>query len=243
MRNPDNVNTIESSTQSEQIIKLDNIPVYNIQDYDLDDPKDFRRFSNDVEKAVRTSFEYTEMVSFLRNYMNMNSCSIYSQVNNIETTSIKIHIHHEPITLYDIFIAVYNKRKDNHEPITVDMVAKEIMYNHYMLRVGLIPLAETVHELVHNQFIFIPSHAVFGKYWEFVELYKDYMEDGTISTLKNIEELSNDIAIKQASNILGKNLIYINADNVFEQTNIDEVKDLLKDRLNSYKKESVNNDH
>lgn len=61
-------------------------------------------------------------------------------------------------------MAVYNKRAAAKENISVDAVSKEVMYQHYMLRLGIIPLSETVYELVHNSFIFITTKAVFGKY-------------------------------------------------------------------------------
>lgn len=129
-------------------------------------------------------------------------------------------------------IAVYNKRVANREPITEDMVAKEVMYQHYMLRVGLIPLSETVHELVHNQFLFVPTSAVFGKYWEFVDIYKDYMDPNTISTLEKIEAISKEFNMNEANDILKTSLIYIDTNEVFDPLDLDKIKDSMKDRIN-----------
>ena len=117
------------------------------------------------------------------------------------------------------------------EPLTEDMVAKEVIFNHYKLRVGLIPLAETVHELVHNQYVFVPTTTVFGKYWEFVQIYGQYMDPECVETLKKIEEISKRYTMDEAGNILSTNLIYVNTDEVFGKTDLKEVKEMLKEKL------------
>ena len=233
MRNPNNIQVItEGNSAPSRVYKISNIPEYDYEDYNLYDPKQFKKYIDDIERNCRYSFEYNRWVYFLRENMNMNSCSIYQMVSNKETFKIKIHLHHEPITLYDMVIAVYNKRVANREPITEDMVAKEVMYQHYMLRVGLIPLSETVHELVHNQFLFVPTSAVFGKYWEFVDIYKDYMDPNTIATLEKIEAISKDFNMNEANDILKTSLIYIDTNEVFDPLDLDKIKDSMKDRIN-----------
>ena len=232
MRDPNNIIVMQNKDKVEETLTLNNVPEYDIEDYDLNVPKVFAKFISNVEKIVRNSFEYKQLVSFLRNYMNMNQCSFYKYVSNEENFNIKIHIHHEPITLYDIVVAVYNKRSALREPITEDMVAKEVMYNHYKLRVGLIPLAETVHELVHNQYIFVPTTAVFGKYWEFVDIYHDWIEPETLETLQKIEAISKKYSMDQANNILSRNLIYVNTDDSIGKVDLDEVRQLLQERIN-----------
>lgn len=238
MRKPENIiplDPMENTNSDVEIYKINSVPEYDIEDYDLTNPKDFKKFTDSVERIVRMSFEYRRFTKFLRENVDMNKCSFLENVNNIESFKIKIHIHHEPITLYDIVCAVYNKRCALHEPITEDMVAKEVMYNHYMLRVGLIPLSETVHELVHNQYLFIPTHAVFGKYWEFVDIYHDYIDPETLETLKKIEEVSKTYSIDQAKEILHTHFIHVDTDQVFGQTNLDDVKQTLEERLNEIK--------
>ena len=87
------------------------------------------------------------------------------------------------------------KKKSNHmsfynESLNVQMVAKEVMELHYKLIIGLIPLSETVHELVHNGFLFIPTTNVYGAYKDFVERYRVYMDPQLLKTLKEAEEAS-----------------------------------------------------
>ena len=95
---------------SNNVIQIKDLPPYEIQDYDLFDEKDFRKFINDVKKSVRNSLEYRQYVQYLRQYMNMNECSYFQNVNNMETSKIKIEIHHSPYTLEDIVRTVINKR-------------------------------------------------------------------------------------------------------------------------------------
>ena len=236
MRNPDNIMKVNTSNTKIEVYKIDSVPDFDIEDYDMTNPKDFKKFIDSVERIIRMSFEYRQAIKFLRENMNMNSCSLLDNVNNIESFKVKIHIHHEPITLYDIVMAVYNKRCAMHEPITEDLVAKEVMYQHYMLRVGLIPLSETTHELVHNQYLFIPTTAVFGKYWEFVELDHDYIEPETLETLKKIEEISKTYSIDQAKEILDLHLIQIDTSNEFGEVDMDKVKSALNERIDEIKK-------
>lgn len=178
----------ELATNIPNIIKLEELPAYEIQDYDIFDDKDFRKYVNDVKKCVRNSLEYRQYIQYLRNYMNLNECSFFQNVNNMDTSKIKIEIHHSPYTLEDIVTTVFNKRVFYGEPIDVEDVAKEVMYIHYFLMVGLIPLSETVHELVHNQYLFIPTNTVVGNYKEFEEIYGNWINDETKEKIKACED-------------------------------------------------------
>ena len=234
MRNPENINRLDITDTKTDTIKLSSIPEFEIEDWDLSDPKQFKKYINTIERIVRGSFEYRQFVGFLRDYVGMNKCSIYERVTNQDSFKVKIHIHHEPITLYDIVIAVYNRRAANREPLSEDMVAKEVMYQHYMLRVGLIPLSETVHELVHNQFIFIPTTAVFGKYWELVDIYHDYMEPETLDTLKKIEEISTNFNMDENKKVLETHMIHLDTSESYN-TDLDKVKQVLESRIDEIK--------
>lgn len=168
---------IDDNTIGEVMIMQD-IPEYDIEDYDLFNEKDFKRYIDDIERLVRSSMEYKEYVKYLRKYMDMNSSAFTKNINNIETTKIKIEIHHTPFTLFDIVMTVFNKRSRLHQSLDAEMVAKEVAYLHYLLVIGLIPLSKTEHKLVHNQALFVPIDKVLGNYEKFIDLYdKDIPED------------------------------------------------------------------
>jgi len=150
VRDPNNMIKSYEMEAPPTVIKMNEIPPYDLYDFDLNDEKSFKKYMQTIEKCVRQSFEYRALINFLREYMDMNQCAFYQNVNNTDTTKVHIEIHHEPLSLYDICLIVYNKRVAFNEPLDEEYVAKEVMYLHYNLMVGLIPLAETVHQLVYS---------------------------------------------------------------------------------------------
>lgn len=231
MRDPDNIKEIEEINEN-SIITFNELPEYDIEDYDLMDEKDFKKYIDDIEKKiVRNSFEYKQYIGYLRNYMDMNKCSFYKNVNNIDTFKIKIEIHHEPLTLYDICIIVYNKRVAMHEDLDPEMVAKEVMFIHYSMYVGLIPLAETVHELVHGQYLFVPTSKVFGFYRNFVEAYKPYFLPEQLDILDKIEEATERLDHDEYKKLLHINYIYIDASGAYDLPKASDVVTMMKSRL------------
>lgn len=169
-------------------IKIEDLPPYEIQDYDVFDEKDFKKYVNDIKKTVRNSLEYRQYIQYLRNYMNMNEDSFFENISNEENSKIKIEIHHTPYSLEDIVVTVFNKRVFYGEDLDVEEVAKEVMYIHYFLMVGLVPLSSTVHELVHNNFLFIPTDKVVGNYKEFEETYQHWIPEEVKEKVKARED-------------------------------------------------------
>ena len=230
MRNPNNIVTLDQQNENDfDIVQIAELGPVNTEVYDLMDEKDTKRYFADIERRVRQSFEYRKYVAYLRDNFDMNKCSIYENVSNADSFNIKIHIHHEPITLYDIVVTIYNKRKFFHEDLSIFMVAKEVMYVHYCLMVGLIPLAETVHELVHNQYLFIPTTKVFGHYKEFIRQYNDFLPEGLEATLKEIEKASDDY--EDQLQILEKHYIYLDTSDIQKQANLDKLEQNLRQRI------------
>lgn len=225
MRDPNLLNTINAS-ETPGIIKLDNIPEYDIQDYDLMDEKDFKKYIFDIERICRTSFEYKRYIKFLRENMQMNECSFYKNVSNVDTYKISIHIHHDPFDLYSICLIVFNKRLKFGESVEPELVAKEVMFLHYNLLVGLIPLAETPHELVHNNYLFIPVDMVLGKYYEFYNLYEPYMLPEQIEKYNEILEATRTLRLN--TDILDKNYIYLDMTGEYKLPPLDNIIDLLE---------------
>ena len=213
------------------VIQIHDIPDYNLYDYDLNDEKSFKKYIKSIESIVRTSYEYKAMRDFLINYMDMNQCAFYQNVNNTDSHRVRIEIHHEPLSLFDICVIVYNKRVAFNEPLDEEYVAKEVMYHHYNLMVGLIPLAETVHELVHGSYLFVPTSAVLGRYREFVEMYKPYMLPEQIETLEHIEEATKVYDSDDAKAILSTNYIYMDMSGAYAMPKMEDIAALLKGRI------------
>lgn len=231
VRDPNNMIKSYEMEAPPTVIKMNEIPPYDLYDFDLNDEKSFKKYIQTVEKCVRQSFEYRALITFLREYMDMNQCAFYQNVNNTDTTKVHIEIHHEPLSLYDICLIVYNKRVAFNEPLDEEYVAKEVMYLHYNLMVGLIPLAETVHQLVHAQYLFVPTTAVLGKYREFVDRYQPYMLPEQLETLEHIEEATKVYDSDDAKLLLSKNYIYIDMSGSYNLPKTEDIISMVKDRI------------
>lgn len=219
------------------VIKIpENVPDFEFEDYDLMDDKDREKYIVDLERHVRSSFEYRQMVQYLRDYMNMNSCAFIPNISNETSRRVRIEIHHSPFTLRDICCVILNKRMKNGEMLTIESVGYEVMFVHYSLMVGLIPLSETVHELVHTQYLFVPTNKVYGYYKAFVQTYYNYIDPELLDKLDELEKLTiagtyND-TYKQ---VLEKKYITIDMEGNNQFEKLHELQDMLKQRLSDIK--------
>lgn len=238
MRDPNLLKSVEINNNDVDILVIAHLPEYDIEDYDLFNEKDFKKYIIDIEKTCRISFEYRQMIKYLRDNMDMNKCSFYQNVNNIDTFKIKIHIHHEPLTLYDICIVVYRKRLKHKESLDVELVAKEVMFLHYKLMVGLIPLAETPHELVHNQYLFVPADVVLGHYGKFIDMYEEFFDPEQLYVLNNILEATN-VYNGEDTSILSKHFIYIDATGTYKLPALHVIQNILNTKINELKNSSI----
>ena len=219
------------------------VPEFNISDYDLSNPKELSKYFKSIERICRNSRTYKKLINFLRENVDMNKCSYFKNVDNIDTYSLKIHIHHTPLTLYDIVTTVYNKRLLNHESLSEMMVAKEVMWLHYNLFVGLIPLSETVHGSVHNGQAFIPTTKVYGMYKTFVKLYEPYMDKELLKVLSNMEEMSEDY--DTITKLLEVSPVFIDYEEGigFEFPNPQELSAVLSKKIKEMDKSEVSNQY
>jgi hypothetical protein len=235
MRDPLALKEAEIKDQKYTILKIDQVPEFDIQDYDLMDSKEFQKYISNIEKIVRSSFEYRTLIQYIRENMDMNKCSFFENVNNIDTSKVRIEIHHHPFTLYELVVIVYNKRQFMREPIDDELVAKEVMYLHYALLVGLIPLSETVHELVHNQYLFIPNDKVMGRYEEFYNLYKEFMTPEIIDVYERTVEFSKSYDIAKQNKLLDTSYIYIDLTGAYDIPTYQQVIDSMNNRIKHLK--------
>ncbi len=217
----------------ENVVKIPkDIPSMDIEDYDLMDAKDKEKYISDLERHIRSSYEYRAMVQYLREYMDMNSCAFLPNVTNETNRRIRIELHHSPFTLRDICVTILNKRMKNNEMLTIESVAYEVMYIHYSLMIGLIPLSETVHELVHTQYLFVPTDKVYGYYKQFVNTYYNYIDPEILDKLDELEKLTIDGKYNDMyKQVLEKKLITVDMEDNNQYEQLHELQDMLKERL------------
>ena len=223
------------------IVKIPkDIPIMDIEDYDLFDDKEREKYINDLERHVRSSYEYRNMVQYLREYMNMNSCAFIPNITNEVNRKIKIELHHSPFTLRDICVTILNKRMKNNEMLTIESVAYEVMFVHYSLMIGLIPLSETVHQLVHSQYIFIPTDKVYGYYKNFVKTYNDYIDPELLDKLDELERLTIAGTYNDSyKEVLEKKYITIDMEGNNQFDKLHELQESLKEKLSELRGESI----
>lgn len=194
------------------VMQMNMIPEYNIEDYNLDSDKDFEHYIKDIEKICRASIEYRSLINYLRENMDMNKCAFMQNISNADTFSIKIEIHHYPLTLYEIVKTIISKRKYFNEELEVEAVAMEVMYVHYFLMIGLIPLSETLHKLAHSGMLFIPLDNVIGDWRGFLEEYQGFIPEETINKIQSLEQRSLTTNLSNF-NLLAQNPILLQTPN------------------------------
>jgi hypothetical protein len=125
MIDPDGIQVQSTNLSNKITVHSNEIEPCDIECYYLEDEKEYEHFVRDIESQVRRSFEYKEMIKYLRDNMAMNKCAFLKDVSNSESFDIKIEIHHYPFSLRDIVEIVIRKRDYYKESLTVQMVAKK----------------------------------------------------------------------------------------------------------------------
>ena len=227
------VDNIKGQTGS--VITFGEIPEYDQEDYDLSSGKDFGKYLKDVEKDVRGSIEYRWFEKFLRDYYNMYVSGSFDSLTGLDS-GVKTEIHHTPFSLYDIVCIVYSKRSFYHEDVSLQMVAKEVMELHYKQLIGLYPLTQTEHEMVHNSFLFIPTYKIFGRYDIFKELYKPFIETDLLNTLDDIEDYSR-VAFdeEKQKSMLSQSNVFLDTSGAYSLPILDKLKGAMTNRIDQIK--------
>lgn len=232
MIDPDNIIIPEKNLQTE--IAVDKVPEFDSNVYDFEDPKDLKKYFTALERDIRSSFEYREMVQYLRNNFGMDQCS-FIKVSN-KDTKVRIEIHHYPFTLYDIVTIVYRKRVYYNEPLSLYLVSKECTMLHYKLLVGLISLSKTAHQLAHDGKLFIPVDHVLGRYRLFIDIYKQFCEPEQLETIERIELYSGEYSDLQDTNIFATNHITYNVYNEdYKLPDMASLQNRMVDRIQEIK--------
>lgn len=234
MIDPQNIRQpYEYLQEPQKVIKIDELPDCDLPDWDLNDPKEYLKYIKTLEKTVRGSFEYRAMINYLKQYANMTECAFYKNVSNSDTSAIKIEIHHGPFSLCDICEIVYRKRLSLYEDLDEHLVAKEIMYLHYNMCVGLIPLSATVHELVGNRYLFISPNNYYGNYKYFAEQYRPWILPEQFDVLERLENTPESDYEDIYKTLLSRQFIYADMNGLNQDINpsAQELVSMLKGRI------------
>ena len=207
------IHKFDTST-SKETVELEKLE-FESRFYDLGNDKQRFKYVSTIERLCRSSLEYKEFIEYLKNTLGMNYDSFFHKVSRstFPKARLRIEIHHEPFTLYDIVSIVLNDRLDNGEPYDMFTICDDVMRLHYEGKVGLIPLSETVHELVHSGKIFIPLQFIDIGFNDFYNEYMDTIKgmDGLTDMLNAKVALSKEFAKDpdQFTSILKKKYTYV----------------------------------
>ena len=169
-------------------VTIDELP--ERETYTFRTPKERVKFIKQVEATCRKSMEYKEYMRFLKRNTDLRRCTILKGLNTEGGKKYTIEIHHEPFTLFDIVETVLNKREMEGQKIDPLDIADEVMALHYDGKVGLIHLSTTMHQLVHDDKIFIPLQYIYQSYNEFYTEYKPYFNPLVIEKIEMKVEMS-----------------------------------------------------
>ena len=169
-------------------VTIDELPKREV--YTFRTPKERVKFIKMVESVCRKSMEYKEYIRFLKRNTDFRRCTILKGLNTNNGKRYSIELHHEPFTLFDIVETVLNKREMLGEKIEPLSIADEVMALHYDGKVGLIHLSTTMHQLIHDDKIFIPLQYIYQSYNEFYSEYKPYFNPLVIEKLEMKVEMS-----------------------------------------------------
>lgn len=151
----------------------DQIFYFKDTDYFLEDTT-YSKFVKEIERAVRTSPDYTNYVAYIKGTIGLNFCQAISGV--YESKNVQIEMHHGPIfTLYDICETVLEWFIQNKQRINTFRVAEKVLDEHYALRVQTIMFSKTAHEAWHNRDIFTSLGQAFGDIDAFIKMYTPYL--------------------------------------------------------------------
>lgn len=168
------------------------IPFYKDEDY-------FFSLENEVafikatEKVVRTSKYYSRYISHLKTDLGMCYCQVKGNIYEDEELDYKdlIEMHHGPVlTLFDITSIILNHMLLKGEKITTFSLARRVLEEHFNYNVQTVMLCSTVHEMVHDNKIFINLQQGFGDLFGFLEKYYDVLEKTDIEKINDYVERS-----------------------------------------------------
>lgn len=165
------------------------------------DGQEYSRFIKSIVSMVRTSSNYSRYVgTYMKDELGLDYCSVLGHINDEEDADIEMH--HYPFTLYDICDIVTIDKIVKKKKFTSFSIADEVMKLHYENLIGLVPLSETVHQLVHSGELFINLNQVFGDVQGFIDIYSDSLTDDHKDNINKLIELSKENLKIDSGNIL-----------------------------------------
>ena len=155
------------------------IPFYKDVDYMFSLENEVA-FIKAVERMVRTSKYYSRYIAHLKVDLGLNFCQVKGNISEDEDAGVTdlIEMHHGPIfTLFDVVSIILNYMLAKDMKITTYSVANKVIEEHFKHRVQTVMLCETVHQLVHDNKVFLNYRQGFGDLYSFLEIYYEGLDE------------------------------------------------------------------
>lgn len=165
---------------------------------EFDDAK-MKKFIKSCETMIRSSNEYKEYIGFLNKDLGITNCAI---LGNVSKNFATVEFHHYPFTLYDIVNLTVRKNIIEGKKFTSFLIAEEVLKDHFDNLICLVPLSKTVHQLVHDNKIFINLNQIYGNLEGFINKFESVMDEDMITKFKKIYEMSENNTCYSEDDIL-----------------------------------------
>lgn len=144
------------------------LPFYQTKE-SLQDIDNYRVFLKNIEKRFRSSVRYTAYKGFLYD-QGLDHCQVHGYINKDMAT---IEMHHAILTLFDLALLITEHFLNTVGYVTTFDVVTALKEEHSKNNVALVMLAETPHQVYHNEASFyIDPSMCFGKWPVLIEKYK-----------------------------------------------------------------------
>jgi len=149
---------------------------------------EWKKFITNIKALVRSSPEYSAFIAHCKTDLGLVNCSFLSGVND-DADKVNIEMHHSPFTIHEIIEIIVEHMLEK-GPVTTMMICQEVMKAHFHGMVAVVPLSETVHQLVHAGKINVDVRQTYGDTLEFVKHYHKGVQKEHLMKLKAILDVS-----------------------------------------------------
>ena len=166
------------------------IPFYKDYDYMFSIENEVA-YIKAVERLVRSSKYYSRYIAHMKNDLGMNFCQVKGNISEDEDAGVTdlIEMHHGPIfTLFGVTSIILNYMLTKEMKITTFSVANRVIEEHFKHRVQTVMLCKTVHQLVHDNKVFLNYKQGFGDLYSFLETYYEGLDETQINNIINYIE-------------------------------------------------------
>lgn len=146
----------------------------------------WQKFIKNVKSLVRSSLEYKHWVGLVKHEQGLRNCAFLGRIDDDDA---KVEIHHAIFTIHDV-IEIIADHLIKEQPLTTPLLCHEVIRAHINNLVMVVPLSETIHELVHAGKINISIEQVYGNPLKFFKMFKNGITQEHINKLRLAIELS-----------------------------------------------------